>query len=137
METDSLGKDSSMRDFWKKKETEKEKQGRKGKKGKGLRGKDNSAGKASVDQEGQETRQISKTLDSTCLIPLTSHAGETNQPEQINTSEHITTDEREATLGSPDNTSDVGSELIAFRALYGSSLSEDSAPQVRLTTSMM
>jgi hypothetical protein len=55
METDSLGKDSSMRDFWKKIEDEKEKQGRKDKKRKGLRGKDSSAVKASVDQEGQET----------------------------------------------------------------------------------
>jgi hypothetical protein len=64
METDSLGNDSSMRDFWKKKEKEKEKQGRKVKKGKGLRGKDSSAGKASVDREGQETHQISETLDS-------------------------------------------------------------------------
>jgi hypothetical protein len=116
-----------MKDFWKKKEEKKEKQGRKEKKRKGSSGKDSSARKASADQEGQDTHQVSKTLDSTCLISPASPVGETNQPEQINTSEHITTDEREATLGSPDNTSDVGSELIAFRALYGS-LSEDSAP---------
>jgi hypothetical protein len=115
-----------MRDFWKKKEDEKEKQGRKEKKRKELRGKNSSAVKASVDQEEQETRQISETLDSTCLIPFTSLVGETHQPEQINTSEHITPDEREATLGSPDNTLDIGSELRAFRALY--SLSDDSEP---------
>jgi hypothetical protein len=127
METDSLGKDSSMRDFWKKKEDEKEKQGRKEKKRKGLRGKDSSAVKASVDQEGQETHQISETLHSTCLIPLTTRIGETNQPEQVNTSEHITPDEREATFGSPDNTSDCGSELRAFKALYDS-LSDESVP---------
>jgi hypothetical protein len=127
METDSLGNDSSMRDFWKKNEKEKEKQGRKEKKGKGLRGKDNSSGKASVDQEGQETQQTSKTLDSTCLMPLTSHTGETHQPEQINTSEHITPDEGETTLGFPDNTSDVGSELRAFKTLYDS-LSDGSVP---------
>jgi hypothetical protein len=48
-----------MRNFWKKKEDEKEKQGRKEKKRKGLRGKDSSAVKASVDQEGQETHQPS------------------------------------------------------------------------------
>jgi hypothetical protein len=126
METDSLGKDSSMRDFWKKKEDVKEKQGRKEKKRKGSRGKDSSAVKAGVDREGQETHQISETLDSTCLIPLTSLVGETNQPEQINTSEYINPDEREATLGSPGNTSDIGSELRAFRALY--SLSDDSEP---------
>jgi hypothetical protein len=71
METDSLGKDSSMRDLWKKKEDEKEKQGRKEKKRKELKGKNSSALKASVDQEGQETHQISETLDSICLIPLT------------------------------------------------------------------
>ncbi len=131
-----------MRDFWKKKEDEKEKQGRKG-----LRGKDSSAVKASVDQaEGQEIHQISETLDCTCLIPLTSRIGETNQPEQVNTSEHITPDEKEATLGSTDNTSehitpnekeatlgsldntsDCGSELRAFKALYDS-LSDESVP---------
>ncbi len=53
--------------------------------------------------------------------PLTSSVGETNQQVQINTSEHITTDEGKTTLGSPDNTSDIGSDLVAFRAIYGSS----------------
>ena len=109
-----------MRDFWKKKDKEKEKQGRKEKKGKGSRGKDYSARKASVDREGQETHQIGETLDSTCLITLTPRIGETNQPEQVNTSEHFTPDESEATLGSPDNTSDCGPELHAFKALYDS-----------------
>ncbi len=47
-----------MRDFWKKKEDEKEKQGRKEKTRKGLRGKDSSAVEASVDQKGQETGPI-------------------------------------------------------------------------------
>ncbi len=97
-----------------------EERGRKEKKRKGLRGKDSSAVEASVDQKGQETHQINETLDSTCLIPLTSPIGETNQPEQVNTSEHFTPDESEATLGSPDNTSDCGPELHAFKALYDS-----------------
>ena len=131
METDSLGEDSSTRDFWKKKEKEKEKekekQGRKEKKGKGARGKDDSARKASVNREGQETHQIGETLDSTCLITLTPRIGETNQPEQVNTSKHITPGEGEATLNSPDNTSDCGSELRAFKAFYDG-LSDDSVP---------
>ena len=127
METDSLGKDSSMRDFWKKKEKEKEKQGRKEKRGKGSRGKDDSARKASVDREEQETHQIGETLDSTCLITLTPRIGETNQPEQVNTSKHVTPGEGEATLSSPDNTSDCGSELRAFKAFYDD-LSDDSVP---------
>jgi hypothetical protein len=66
--------------------------------------------------------KASETLDPPCLIPATSPAGETNHKEQINTSQHITTDEGEPALNSPDNAYPY---LRTFNEIYGS-LSEGS-----------
>jgi hypothetical protein len=113
MEVDSLEQNNSLRDYWKKKEKKTEKQGRKDRNRKGANERDSVEREADTDQEGQGTER-KETLDPTCLIPLTSPVGGTNQKERIHTSEQITTTEGKSDLSSPDYLRD-------FNALYGPS----------------
>ncbi len=115
MEQDSLEQDSSLRDYWKKKEKKMEKQGKKERKRKEAKGRDSVDRVTGTDQKRMDNK-ASETLDPSCLISTTSPAGGTNHKEQINTSEHITTDEGEPVLNSPDN-----AYLRAFNEIYGSS----------------
>ncbi len=86
MEQDSLEQDSSLRDYWKKKENKQEKQRKKERKRKETKGRDSVDRVTGTDQERMDSK-ASETLDPPCLISPTSPVGGTNHKEQINTSE--------------------------------------------------